>query len=300
MTLSSQRPLAFERTIPRRHAVSERAGHYAPVHLRWSSPMCCTIEDFKTAFAEPASSGDLRCQDEQVAAELRTLKSLTASAVKAGVASDHDKGRLTELVQCYDAARKQNGHAPRETGDKFRRIYQEARNRISHFEQVLAAGTPPPARSSRPNTAPSTPTGPDTQPQQQPKHAYDFGLALLKPRLPRSSQGGSGQIAILELALVDIETRMEAAAARGDYSTALTLLRELEAKLAEYEAAQAERQRKRQEYDRRLPAVQPRADAVVRDSAAGKFPQLAAEQQEIVRLYDQMKQAAARGDYEQA
>ena len=79
------------------------------------------------------------------------------------------------------------------------------------------------------------------RPQQQPKQAYDFGLALLKPRLPRSSQGGSGQIATLEVALVDIETRMEAAAARADYNTALTLLRELEARLAEYEAAQAER-----------------------------------------------------------
>jgi len=131
----------------------------------------------------------------------------------------------------------------------------------------------------------------------QKKQAFETALAALQPRLDVVSKTDPAYAAIEPQlqAITQARTTMEASAQAGDYDKATAQLQDLTAKVDACEQAKTEIDRKKQEYETALAALQQKLPATCPSNA-----KLSAIDSEITTLKGQMEAAANSKDYAKA
>ncbi len=131
------------------------------------------------------------------------------------------------------------------------------------------------------------------------KKEYEDALAKVQSKLTEASQCSSyknDKLAELDASIVDLSTRMEAAAKASDYDQALQILNELAPKVDEKLAKVAELDAKKAEYDKGRAALQPR----LTEASTCKHEELADLDKQIADMTGQLDAAATAQDYDQA
>jgi hypothetical protein len=134
----------------------------------------------------------------------------------------------------------------------------------------------------------------------QKKQEYEAALAAVQPRLQAASTSEPqyAKLAPMQQEIAPVQSEMEAAAQAGDYDKANQSVQDLGAKLDAFEAAKAEIDQKKQEYEAALAAVQPRLQAA--STSEPQYAKLAPMQQDLALVRHAMEAAAQAGDYDKA
>lgn len=134
----------------------------------------------------------------------------------------------------------------------------------------------------------------------QKKQEYETALAALQPRLTDASVSDPAYVKLepMQAEFAQVQSSMEAAAQAGDYDQALTQLQDLSSKLDAFEAAKAEIDAQKQEYDTGWAALQPRIQAI--SVSDPEYVSIEPQLQEIAQAQATMEASAQSGDYAQA
>ena len=135
---------------------------------------------------------------------------------------------------------------------------------------------------------------------EQQKQAYADALAQVQPRLQAASVS-EPQYAKLQPMLDELtgaKGRAESAEQAEDFAQALTLVQDLATKLDAFEAAKAEIDKQKQEYETALAALKPRLDAA--SVSDPQYAKLQPQKDELAKAQTDMEGAAQGGDYQQA
>ena len=132
------------------------------------------------------------------------------------------------------------------------------------------------------------------------KQEYETALAALQQRLQAASVSEAQYVKLepMQQAFAPVQSEMETAAQAADYDKASQCLQDLSAKLDAFEQAKAEIDRKKQEYDTALAALQPRLQAASLSEA--QYAKLQPMQQAIAQAQSEMEAAAQAADHDKA
>ena len=135
---------------------------------------------------------------------------------------------------------------------------------------------------------------------EQQKAAYEAALAPVKPRVASIAVSEPQYVKLQAQAeaITASESAAEAAGEAEDFVPALSQVQEVATQLDALDAAKAEVDRLKAEYDAALAAVQPRLQAAA--SSEPQYARLQTQQQEIASAQTAMEAAAQAGEYEQA